>query len=192
VIEQAVILCGGRATRLNDSARYKPALETPKPLLEVGGMPFVTYSIRWLLGIGVKKIYLLVLHKKDTFEYLEKLFDTKVTCIESSHDVDNVVTSINELDVNFFLLNGDCYPIMDWRAFLDTSNPRVAVKPVGRDAGCAVVSKWDIRESIVSVQNIAAMRSLYPEYIIEGGLHIGTQQGLQRARVYMDTVVFGQ
>jgi len=192
VIQQAVILCGGRATRLNDNVRYQPAIETPKPLIEVGGMPFVTYAIRWLESAGVREIFLLVLHKRENFVFLTEWFPDTIRLVESAHDMDEVVLGIKGLEAEFFLLNGDCYPIMDWRAFLNASKPRVAVKPVGRDAGCAIVKTWDMKDGVVSCQNIARMRAIYDEYMIEGGLHIGTQQGLQRARVYMDTVVFGQ
>ena len=192
MIKQAVILCGGRATRLNDSARYQPAIETPKPLIEVGGMPFVTYSMRWLEGVGVEDIYLLVLHMKDEFDSLLGWFPDKLTLVESTENPDEVILGLKSLEGEFFLLNGDCYPVMDWRAFLNANKPRVAVKPVGRDAGCAIVKVGDIEDKAISCQNIAGMRSLYQEYMIEGGLHIGTQQGLQRARMYMDIVVFGQ
>ena len=50
---QAVILAGGRGTRLREKTR-----NTPKPLLEVGGRPFLDYLIGYLCGFGVKEIVL--------------------------------------------------------------------------------------------------------------------------------------
>ena len=189
MIQQAVILCGGQGTRLGDTLRYCPAVEVPKPLLEVGGKPFVSYSIRWMLGIGFTEVILLVLHLKDTFDILK---GPKVKLVESSPDINEAVLGIPGLRPLFLLLNGDCYPVMDWRGFCDTDKPRIAVKSVGRDAGIAIVSREDLHSGDIDCSNIGELVGLYENYAIEGGLHIGTVQGLQRAKQYMDIVVYGQ
>jgi D-glycero-alpha-D-manno-heptose 1-phosphate guanylyltransferase len=51
----AIVLCGGLGTRLGDLTR-----ETPKPLIEVAGRPFVTHVLDHLVSNGVKKIVLAV------------------------------------------------------------------------------------------------------------------------------------
>lgn len=187
MIKQAVILCGGKGIRLNDGLRYSPAVEVPKPLIEVGGKPFVTYAINMLKGVGITKVFLLVLHKMELFEQLKN-----VELVKSQSDINKVILDISGLDDRFLLLNGDCFPVMDWRDFINTNKDRVAVKIVGRDAGIAIVSEASISAGTVSCANIADMVGHCSTYTILGGLHIGTPQGLQRARLFMDTVVFGQ
>lgn len=187
-VRQAVILCGGRGERLNDKVRYQPIEDVPKPLVEVGGKPFVTYAINMLRGVGIADIVLLVGYLRQKFEALET---SAVRLVETKDSVNRAVLSIPGLQDRFILLNGDCFPVMDWRAFLDTSSPRIAVKIVGRDAGIAVVAKEDVTEGVVDCARIGDMVSKYENYTILGGLHIGTYQGLARARLFMDTIVFG-
>jgi len=190
MIDQAVILCGGEGTRLGDSLRFTPAVEIPKPLMEVGGLPFVKYSINMLEGIGFKDIILMVLHKKEMFS--DCINGDTVRLELSRASLNEAVLSVPGLKDLFLLLNGDCYPVMDWRDFCNTDKPRTAIKVVGRDAGCAVVSKEMLEQGEVSCSDIKGMGEVIETYIIEGGLHIGTPQGLQRARQYMDIVVYGQ
>lgn len=190
MIRQAVILCGGMGERLGDALRYCPAVEVPKPLIEVGGKPFISYAISMLKGIGFTDIVLLVLHKKELFEIVN---NPPVRLVESQEDVSEAVLNIPNLEDVFLLLNGDCFPIMDWRAFVDTDQPRTAMKIVGRDAGCATIQRSHVELGIVSCSNIGGLVNVgYEPYTILGGLHVGTPQGLQRARTFMDLVVYGQ
>ena len=190
MIRQAVILCGGPGTRLNDKVRFQPTIETPKPLMEVGGKPFITYAINMLKGIGVTDIILLVGYMKESYEFLG---EGVVRLVETQEDVNKAVLAIPDLDDTFLLLNGDCFPIMDWRAFCDTNTSRIAIKIIDRDAGIAVVEKMFVTQGIVDCSRIGEeMRRIFPHYTILGGLHIGTYQGLARARLFMDIVVFGQ
>lgn len=188
MIKQAVILCGGRGERLNDSFRYQPVEEVPKPLVEVGGKPFVTYAVNMLKGIGVEDVVLLVGHMKEKFEFLGGI----VRLVESQKDVNKAVLGIPDLQERFILLNGDCFPVMDWRAFCALEFPAIAIKIVGRDAGVALVDRSDVEANLVSCSAIKEMENFYNSYTILGGLHIGTYQGLARARQFMDLVVFGQ
>ena len=193
MIKQAVILCGGEGTRLNDSFRYQPVEEVPKPLVEVGGKPFVTYAINMLKGIGIEDIVLLVGHMKEKFELLR---DGIVRPVETKSNVNEAVLGITDLQAVFVLINGDFFPVMDWWVFLDIDNPvsipRIAMKIVGRDAGIAVVSRGDVVKGKVDCSKIGDMVGRVKSYTILGGLHIGTYQGLARARLFMDTIVFGQ
>jgi len=184
MVKQAVILCGGRGTRLAELVN-----ETPKPLIEVGGKPFVTYAINMLKGIGFTDIVLLIGYMKEKFESLK---DKVVRLVETQEDVNKAVLSIPNLQDLFLLLNGDCFPVMDWRGFVEAAEPRVAVKIVGRDAGVAIVRKRHIEDGFINCGNIKDMVNKLENYTILGGLHVGTPQGLQRARVFFDTIVYGQ
>lgn len=182
---QAVILCGGRGLRLDPLTD-----ETPKPLIEVGGIPFVLYAINMLKGLQViKDIVILAGYKIGKFNGIQ---DSVVRIVPTEERVNNGVLGIPNLQDRFLLLNGDCFPIMDWRAFVDGLVKRVAVKIVGRDAGIAIVEKADAVSGYVDCGNIKDMVGKYENYTILGGLHIGTPQGLQRARAFMDLVVYGQ
>ena len=188
MMNQAVILCGGRGERLNDGVRFSPAIETPKPLMEVGGKPFVTYAINTFKGLGIADIVLLLKYRSECYEFLK---DDKVRLVETQDNIDKAVLGISGLQEEFLLLNGDCYPIVtDWQPLL--SAPCIAVKINGRDAGIAAVLKKDVENGFVSCSSILAMLGSYPNKTILGGLHIGTYQGLQRARMFMDLVCFGQ
>ncbi len=185
MITQAVILCGGKGERLG----YATA-ETPKPLVEVGGKPFITYALNMLKGIGFKDIVLLPRQFGEAFLLLAG-GEVRVVAVENM-TVNEEVLTIAGLQDLFLLLNGDSFPLMDWRAFVETDGPRVAVKVVGRDAGAAIVRKADVEAARVNCLDIKDMMEKYENYVVLGGLHIGTPQGLQRARTFIDIAVYGQ
>ena len=56
-VTQAVILCGGKGTRLGDRAR-----DIPKPMVHVGGMPVLDHIMRCLARGGVRRFVLLAGH----------------------------------------------------------------------------------------------------------------------------------
>jgi len=190
MISQAIILVGGKGERLSDGGRFTPVEETPKPLIEVGGKPFVTYLIRMLHGVGIQDVVLLVGYKKEDYAFLREQFGVRLC--ETRSDVNEAVLAIPNLEEMFLLMNGDCLPIMDYEKLRMADHAFTTIKICGRDAGCAVVRKCDIGAGIVSVQDIGAMGTVYSRLTILGGLHIGTYQGLERARQFIDLVVYGQ
>ena len=189
MVSQAVILVGGKGSRLYESYRYTPADETPKPLVEVGGKPFLTYAINILKAFGLTDIVLLAGHKID---YFIKLGSGIVRVVETLPQIDKAVLRVSNLEDLFVLLNGDCLPILEWSDFLSRKEPAVPIKPNLRDAGIALVKRKDIETDRVSCADIRGMCSVYPKIMITGGLHVGTYQGLERARQYMDLVCFGE
>ena len=52
---KAVILAGGRGTRLRPYTR-----SLPKPMLPLGGKPILEYEIEWIRKNGIKEIVLCV------------------------------------------------------------------------------------------------------------------------------------
>ena len=68
-IRQCVILAGGLATRLGALSA-----ETPKPVLPVGGWPFLAWLIRELSRFGIDDVVLLTGHLGDRLEAAVKGF----------------------------------------------------------------------------------------------------------------------
>ena len=195
MINNAVILCGGKGERLVNPDRGEDySCGVPKPLIEVGGQPFVRHLIDTLIHFGVSHVNLVV-RKQDYQRYVSRIPEDSLSYIMAGDKADDAVCSITNLPSLFLLANGDCLPIMatsDWRALLSRRDPCVTVKTTGgRDAGVALVRKVDL-EGKVSCDNIGGMRKVYKTFLVMGGLHIGTPQGLHRARQYMDIVVTGQ
>ncbi len=62
-VTQAVVLVGGRGTRLGS---LTAAL--PKPMLPIGGRPFVDYLLAFLAGQGVREVLLCVGYLAESFE----------------------------------------------------------------------------------------------------------------------------
>ena len=61
-IKQGVVLVGGLGTRLGDLTR-----QTPKPMIEVGGRPFVEHVIAHLARFGLTDIVLLAGYRGEAF-----------------------------------------------------------------------------------------------------------------------------
>ena len=75
----AVLMAGGRGERLRPLT-----LETPKPLLKVGGKPIIDYNVEALKRYGVKDIYVTVNYLKEKIigHFKESKWDGSVHCIE--------------------------------------------------------------------------------------------------------------
>jgi glucose-1-phosphate cytidylyltransferase len=77
----AVILCGGRGTRLNG--------ETPKPLVEVGGRPIVWHVVRLLAAQGIRRFVLATGHRGDQIAAFAAATDwgpARVDCVDTGVD----------------------------------------------------------------------------------------------------------
>lgn len=112
-IEQAVILCGGRGTRLGALTRA-----TPKPLLEVGGRPFLDHVIEELARQGVTRILLLAafeaaeIHRYARQAPARLARPVTLTVLEEPGQAGTggaLYHAWMHLDERFFLLNGDSW-----------------------------------------------------------------------------------
>jgi D,D-heptose 1,7-bisphosphate phosphatase len=121
-MKQAVILAGGLGTRLGEFAAL-----TPKPLLEVGGRPFLHYLINHLTRHGIKHIILLVGPHARHFLNFETQIDLKHLRLNIISDVPAAGTggalrfTSDILDDQFLLMNGDSY--FDFN-LLDLTSPK--------------------------------------------------------------------
>ena len=109
-IKQAVILAGGKGTRLRPLTN-----NCPKPMVRVAGKPFVEYMVEVLKKSGIEEIVFLVgyLSEKIT-EYFGdgSRFGIRIKYSTGSIE-DDTGTRIQKakqiLDKNFFLIYGDVY-----------------------------------------------------------------------------------
>mgnify|MGYP000642675197 CR=1 FL=1 len=137
MISQAVFLVGGLGTRLG---QYTAT--TPKPLLKVGGRPFLDYLLDQAAGHGFTDIRLLAGH------HGEKVMDgydgadwrgarVQVSCEPEPLGTGGALRFVqDQLDDIFLLANGDSYLDIDLRAFIEsgrTPGPRLAL--IGNVAG---------------------------------------------------------
>lgn len=111
------ILAGGLGTRLGSRVR-----DTPKPLLEVAGEPFLIHQLRLLARHGARRVVICV-------GYLGELIERRVgperfgVQIGYSYDGPNPIGTLgavrraaNELGQRFLILYGDTYLRLDYRA----------------------------------------------------------------------------
>ncbi len=116
---QAVILAGGYGTRL------RPITHTiPKPMVEVGGRPFLHYIIELMEKNGIIDVVLLVGHLHEQIEaYFDRGEDYGVNIDYSVEEEllgtgGAVVNAREKLQSEFMVLNGDTYLPIDYRRLL--------------------------------------------------------------------------
>ncbi len=106
-VRQAVVLAGGRGTRLGALTR-----DTPKPLLPVAGRPFLEWLLLLLAEQGVEEAVLTVGYRADAFRGWRASADppVKVALVEEDEPLGTwgaVPRLLDRLDPVFALLNGD-------------------------------------------------------------------------------------
>ena len=195
MIEQAVLLCAGKGTRLGPITSH-----TPKPLVQVGGKPFVCWFIEDLVDVGVKDIILLTGYLSDRFNFLRELYP-EVRLVKSDVIVNTGVMGIRDLKYKFLLGNGDCYPIFNKSNTLEsllevTRNPSVCVKvkndpsidkgtPFISDCGLATIDKEAVSMGLINCGSFTSMRGLLQDYTIVSNLHINDSDGLEVAERWL-------
>lgn len=99
---KAVILCGGKGTRLKEETEYKP-----KPLVEIGGKPILWHIIKIFASQGVKDFILCLGYKgnmiKDYFLKLEEMSNDFVLDLRKNKIYH--LTDEDELDVTIHFVN---------------------------------------------------------------------------------------
>jgi len=119
-IRQCVILVGGLGTRLGALTA-----ERPKPLLPVGGRPFVYYLLWHARRFGFERVLLLAGYKADVLVedlaalQLDGLSIEVVVEPEPLGTGGAVRAAWNSLDGRFLLLNGDSLFDFNWLALTD-------------------------------------------------------------------------
>jgi D-glycero-D-manno-heptose 1,7-bisphosphate phosphatase len=114
-VTQVVCLVGGRGTRLGTLTD-----DTPKPLLPVGGRPFLDYLVHEAQRFGLRHLLLLTGYKSHAIEsqYHGKRFgELAVEVVAESKPAGTAGALLNarqRLDETFFLLNGDSFFDFNW------------------------------------------------------------------------------
>lgn len=110
---QAVILVGGRGTRLQSVVK-----DVPKPMADVNGKPFLDYLVRYLRCENVDNIILATGYMSDVIEtYFSE--ETYISCViekealGTAGAVKNAEASI--VDDSFIMMNGDTYFMCDYK-----------------------------------------------------------------------------
>ena len=116
--EQAVILIGGRGTRLGPLTR-----DIPKPLLNVGDRPFLDYMIENCVRFGFRRILLLAGYRGEAVErYVAEIkgrmrADVVISVViepEPRGTAGALGFAADHLEERFFLLNGDSFFDTNW------------------------------------------------------------------------------
>lgn len=135
------ILAGGLGTRLGSKVR-----ETPKPLLEVAGEPFLLHQLRLLAANGARSVVLCVGYLGEQIEQRigAERFGVKISYQYDGPAPIGTLTAVRQaapvLGERFLVLYGDTYLRLDYRraadAFAQSGLP--AMMTVLRNAG-----RWD-------------------------------------------------
>ena len=107
-VSQAVILVGGRGTRLGSLTE-----STPKPMLPVGGRPFLEYVIAFLRRNEIARVLFCVSHLGEVI--CDHFGDGERFSLRIDYGVEPkpsgtggaLVLAADKLDETFFVLNGD-------------------------------------------------------------------------------------
>lgn len=120
MINQAVILVGGRGERL------RPLTDNiPKPMVEVGGKPFLEYLVLLLKENGIKSMLFLAGYLGNKIE--DYFCDGSKWGVKIDYSFEEkpigtggaVRLAKNKLEKYFFLLFGDSYLAIDYRGMAD-------------------------------------------------------------------------
>jgi len=110
-LKTAIIIAGGKGTRLKEKTR-----DLPKPLIPINGKPLLERIIFWLKENGVEKIILGVAYKKEKIkEYFGDGSNFGVNIQYTEHDENGgtgdafrtAVEQSNISDENFYAMNSD-------------------------------------------------------------------------------------
>jgi len=106
--KQAVILAGGFGTRLGSLTQ-----NLPKPMMDINGIPFAEYILKFLIKNGINNIIFSVGHLKDPIK--NYFGDGSKWGVEIKYVVENIPSGTGGflklapelLDEYFFVVNGD-------------------------------------------------------------------------------------
>ena len=152
---QAVILCGGLATRLGSLTQKQP-----KSMINIAGKPFLEHQLDGLRDGGVSNIVLCVGHLGEQIE--EHFGDGRKFGVDIvySSEGDNLLGTAGALkkaeallDSEFFIMYGDSYLFLDYCALMSYFNEhsKLGLMTVYRNRDLYDKSNVVIEDSLVKV-----------------------------------------
>ena len=137
MISKAVILAGGQGSRLGSIVN-----NTPKPMLEVAGKPFIFFLIRQLSTYSIKEIYILTGYKSNVFEKYIKNFNfqnIKINLVKEDKPLGTGGALKNFFKKFFFnesilVMNGDSYIDLDLHETIYKTENYYDIEIIGTNA----------------------------------------------------------
>jgi NDP-sugar pyrophosphorylase family protein len=160
VLPPICVLAGGRGTRLGEHVR-----ETPKPLLEVAGEPFLVHQLRLLAAHGAGEVVLCVGYLGERIEARigPERFGVRIAYSYDSPELDGTLGAIRRavplLGERFLVLYGDTYLRVDYRASAAAwgCSGMPAMMTVLRNEG-----RWDASNACFDGMRVTAYDKLAP------------------------------
>jgi NDP-sugar pyrophosphorylase family protein len=146
---QAVILAGGRATRLGDATR-----STPKALLPVAGRPFLAWQIERLAAAGFGDLLVLTGHLGDSIASFlgdGSAFGVRARTLSDGPELLGTAgalrRALDALDEDFLVTYGDSYLPFDYSAPL--GDLRAHPNALGTMSVFPNAGRWDASNTLV-------------------------------------------
>jgi NDP-sugar pyrophosphorylase family protein len=148
------ILAGGLGTRLGELAQ-----ETPKPLIEVAGAPFLWHQLRLLAANGASEVVLCVGHLGEQIEASvgAERFGLRIAYSHDGPGLDGTLGAIRRaaglLGERFLVLYGDTYLRLDYALAASTwmHSGLPAMMSVLRNEG-----RWDVSNALYADARVLA------------------------------------
>ncbi len=150
---QAVILAGGKGTRLGPITDH-----LPKPMVRVAGQPFLYWQLQYLREQGVREVLLLVSHLGEQIISHFTIHPVSGLSIAFSEEVQPMGTggalrqALPKLAPTFWLLNGDSFLRLDLSTMtkdLQHSNWRACIAALTKPELVPVPANMKIEENLV-------------------------------------------
>jgi NDP-sugar pyrophosphorylase family protein len=154
------ILAGGLGTRLGERVR-----DTPKPLIEIAGEPFLWHQLRLLSARGADEVVLCVGYRGELIERSvgAERFGLRIAYSHDGPELDGTLGAIRRarelLGERFLVLYGDAYLRIDYRAAARAwqASGLPAMMSVFRNEG-----RWDTSNALYADGRVLAYDKLAP------------------------------